>query len=577
MKDKDIMEFFSKFDKSSSYEEFEKTYRKFNEKALNARKSDVREWYNNIYCNADKFEKKQSDITVWKRDFLDAWSLIRYYREWLEEKERSGSRSDSAEEKRLGLLEQIVDILIDHQGKKEEGRKNYRVLSICVDVFLAYGGMRNGITLLSATCQILKDAESDPECKEYYGEPARDCISDRAYQDLMISGRNFNDLESLLEENVDEVQKVFVRGILERKKADPASDEKNYAKKQGKHSTTKKMSERKDEEPYPYGSDQNEKKGKNRTVFFVALGCVAAVLVVLIVIIFLYFFRALSEIRESSFQNQEEVRSSEIRVGDGGEDAEPGNQKLEGFSREFDSRQSVVASLDLAGDMTADGDETDVVIRMGINSTAEPQVIYRTVSAGIVSGTDAQMKNMEIYEEGTDVRYRTGTESSWTSAENGTGKDGTGAAVFREISERFTEFQISGTTGLGGSLCYTLEGTVSGQTVAAFIPETAEILLEETGLSSEEALPQQDTLEGKDVDCVIVVDAETLLPESAAFDLTEIMQEQNAPLGNDVRKYTAEIRYFDYDSLDMITVPSDVHSGTSGIQYSSGGEESVEY
>ena len=33
MKDKDIMDFFSKFDKSSSYEEFEKNYRKFNEKA----------------------------------------------------------------------------------------------------------------------------------------------------------------------------------------------------------------------------------------------------------------------------------------------------------------------------------------------------------------------------------------------------------------------------------------------------------------------------------------------------------------------------------------------------------------
>ena len=573
MKDFDSMKFFQTFEHAYMIEEFEEEYSEFNRKTLQTNTKNAREWYDNI---ADGFKKNENTDKEWKRDFLDAWSLIRYYREWLEEKERSGSRSDSAEEKRLGLLEQIVDILIDHQGKKEEGRKNYRVLSICVDVFLAYGGMRNGITLLSATCQILKDAESDPECKEYYGEPARDCISDRAYQDLMISGRNFNDLESLLEENVDEAQKVFVRGILERKKADPASDEKNYAKKQGKHSTTKKMSERKDEEPYPYGSDQNEKKGKNRTVFFVALGCVVAVLAVLAVIAFLYL-RVLSEIRQSSFQDREEVRSSEIQVGDGEEDAEPGNQELEGFSREFASRQSVVASLDLAGDMTAGGDETDVVIRMGINSTADPEVIYRTVSAGIVSGTDAQMQNMEIYEEGTDVRYRTGTESSWTSAENGTGKDGTGAAVFREISERFTEFQISGTTGLGGSLCYTLEGTVSGQTVAAFIPETTEILLEGTGLSSEEALPQQDILEGKNVDCVIVVDAETLLPESAAFDLTEIMQEQNAPLGNDVRKYTAEIRYFDYDSLDMITVPSDVHSGTSGIQYSSGGEESVEY
>lgn len=544
MKDKDIMDFFSKFDKSSSYEEFEKNYRKFNEKALNAPESDVREWYNNIYCNADKFtSKKQSDITVWKRDFLDAWSLIRYYREWLEEKKRSGSCSDSAEEKRLGLLEQIVDILIDHQGKKEEGRKNYRVLSICVDVFLSYGGRQNGILLSSATCQILKDAEWDPKCKEYYGEPARDLIVDRAYKDLMISGRNFNDLESLLEENVDETQKAFVRKILERKKVDPTSD---------------------------------EKKGKNRTVFFVALGCVVAVLVVLALLFFLYF-RVLSEIRQSFSRNQEEVRSSEIQVGDGEEDAEPGNQELEGFSREFDSRQSVVASLDLAGDMTAGGEEADVVIQMGINSTADPQVIYRTVSAGIVSGVDVQMQNMEIYEEGTDVYYRTGTESSWVSAENGTGKDGTGAAVFREISERFTEFQISGITGLGGSLCYTMKGTVSGQTVAAFIPETAEILLEGTGLSSEETLPQQDTLEGKNVDCVIVVDAETLLPESATFDLTEIMQAQNASLGNNVRKYTVEISYFDYDSLDTITVPSDIHSGTSGIQYSSGGEESGEY
>ena len=225
----------------------------------------------------------------------------------------------------------------------------------------------------------------------------------------------------------------------------------------------------------------------------------------------------------------------------------------------------------------AGGEEADVVIQMGINSTADPQVIYRTVSAGIVSGVDVQMQNMEIYEEGTDVYYRTGTESSWVSAENGTGKDGTGAAVFREISERFTEFQISGITGLGGSLCYTMKGTVSGQTVAAFIPETAEILLEGTGLSSEETLPQQDTLEGKNVDCVIVVDAETLLPESATFDLTEIMQAQNASLGNNVRKYTVEISYFDYDSLDTITVPSDIHSGTSGIQYSSGGEESGEY
>lgn len=552
MRDFDSMNFFQIFSDAYMIEQFEEEYREFNRKSLQTNSKNAREWYDNI---AKGFKKNENPDKEWKRDFLDAWSLIRYYREWLEEKERFGSGSDSAEEKRLGLLEQIVDILLNHQGKKENGEKNYRVLSICVDVFLAYGGMRNGIRLASATCQILKDAESDPECKEYYGEPARKWIVDRTCQDLIISGKKAKDLERLVDESADETQKAFIRRILGRIKSNPTSDKESCTKKQDKHPA----------------------KRKKRTVFFVALGCVAAVLVVLIVIIFLYFFRALSEIRESSFQNQEEVRSSEIRVGDGGEDAEPGNQKLEGFSREFDSRQSVVASLDLAGDMTADGDETDVVIRMGINSTAEPQVIYRTVSAGIVSGTDAQMKNMEIYEEGTDVRYRTGTESSWTSAENGTGKDGTGAAVFREISERFTEFQISGTTGLGGSLCYTLEGTVSGQTVAAFIPETAEILLEETGLSSEEALPQQDTLEGKDVDCVIVVDAETLLPESAAFDLTEIMQEQNAPLGNDVRKYTAEIRYFDYDSLDMITVPSDVHSGTSGIQYSSGGEESVEY
>lgn len=569
------MELWNRFYEASSYEDFEKEYRKFNEKALKDSGEYAREWYNNIYCSAEKFEKKQSGIPVWKKDFLDAWSVIKYYRVWLEEEENFGSGSDSAEEKHLRLLEQIIDILIDHQGKTEEGRKNYRILSICVDVFLAYGGMRNGILLSSATWQMLKDAESDPECKEYYGEPARDKIMDRTYQDLMICGGKFNDLDRLLDELTDETQKAFVRGILERN--DPASDEKNHAKKQGKPLSTKQMRERKHDEPHSHGSDQNQRRGKNRTVLFVALGCIAAVLVVLVLIAFLYFFRALSEIRQSSFQDREEVRSSEIQVGNGAGNAEDGNQELEGISREFDSRQSVVASLGLSGDMTVDGNETDVMIQMGINSTADPKVIYRTVSAGIVSGTDAQMQNMEIYEEGSNVRCRTGNESNWTSSENGTGKDGTGAAVFREISQRFAEFQISESTGPGGTPSYILEGVVSGQTVAALVPGVTEDLFGETAVSSEEVLPQQDAMEGQSVACVIIVDSETLLPESAFFDLTEAMQEQNASLGNNVRKYTAEISYFDYDSLDTITVPSDVHSGTSGIQYSSEGEESGEY
>lgn len=574
MKDFNNMKFFQTFSDAYMIEEFEEEYKEFNKKTLQSNSKNAREWYDNI---AEGFKKNETTDKEWKMDFLDAWGLIQYYREWLEEKERSGSSSDSAEKKRFRLLGEIVDILIKHQGKKEEGEKNYRILSIFVDVFFAYGGMQNGILLSSATCQILKDAESDPECKEYYGEPARNWIADRAYQDLMISGRNFNDLESLLEENMDETQKAFVRGVLEREKSDSASYEKSYAKKQGKHSTKKKMRERKPEEPYFHGSDQNHKRGKKRTVLFVILGCVAVVLVVLAVIVIICFFKFLSEIRQSSFQNREEVHSSEIQVGNGEENSEAGNQELGKISREFDLQQSVVASLGLSGDMTVGGDEIDVMIQMGINSIADPEVVYRTVNAGIVSETDAQMQNMEIYEEGSDICYRTGNESSWTSLENGKGKDGTGAAVFREIAERITEFQISESTGIGGTQRYILEGDVSGQTVAALVPEITEALFGETTVSSEEVLPQQETLDRRSVECVIIVDAETLLPESAVFDLTEAMQEQHASLGNNVRKYTAEIRYFDYDSLDTITVSTDVHPGTSGIQYSSEGEESGEY
>lgn len=575
MKDFNSMKFFQTFEHAYMIEEFEEEYKEFNRKTLQTNSKKARKWYDNI---AKGLKKNENTDKEWKRDFLDAWGLIRYYREWLEEKEKFGSGSDSAEEKRLGLLEQIIDILLNHQGKKEEGRKSYRVLSICVDVFLAYGGLRNGIILSSATCQILKDAESDPECKEYYGELARDWIVDRTYQDLMISGRNFNDLARLLEEPADEMHKAFVGGILKRIKSDSSLDEEKYTRKQASNSAAGKAGETRYQGSDHYGSDQNEKKGKNRTVFFVALGCVVAVLAVLAVIAFLYF-RVLGEIRQASFWDREKVRSSVIQVGDGEEDAETGNPELEGISREFDSRKSVVASLGLSGDMTVDGAETDVMIQMGLNSTVDPQVIYRTVSVGIVSGTDAQMQNMEIYEEGSDVCYRLGNESNWTSSENGTGKDGTGAAVLREISERITEFQFSGSgsTGLGESPCYILEGAVSGQTVAALIPEVTENLFEESAVSAEEVLPQQDVLEGQSVECVIIVDAETMLPESVTFDLTEAMREQNAFLENDVRKYIVEISYFDYDSLDTITVPSDAHSGTSGIQYSSEGEESGEY
>lgn len=534
MKNLNIKKILKKFKKSLKYEDFEGVYRKFNKKALKVSQNDAREWYDEIGKFASS--EGQSYKRDWKKDFLDVWELIPCYKDWLNNK---SDYSDLAEEKKYNFLMKIVDVLIECQrGRKEDGEKKYRILSIFVDVFFAYGGIECGIFLSSATWQMLKDAESDPECRDYYGEAARNRIVEQAYQNLKIMNHGYTNNRFIFEEmKKDETQKIFI-GLLEQMESRPALKKERYP---------------------------------------VVLVCVLGGALVLLLLFFLYFIRNLKETRQSSFQNQEEVTSEEGLIENGEREVEDVVRELEGISREFNSRKSVVVSMGLSGDMTIDGEETDIMIQMGISSITDPQVIHRTVNAGIVTGGDVWTQNMEIYEEGYDVRYRSGNENNWMASEDGTGINGTGAAVFREISGRFTEFRIAEFAGIGESSCYILEGAVNGQTVAAFIPEVTEILFEEAELSSKEALPQQNVMEERSVECVIIVNAETLLPESAVFDLTEIMQEQSVSQGNDVRKYTMEISYLDYDSLDMITVPSDNHSGASGILYNSEGEESGEY
>lgn len=534
MKNLNVKKMLKKFIKSSKYEDFEGIYRKFNKKALKVSRSDARKWYDEIgNFVSSKGQHKYAKL-VWKKDFLNVWELIPYYKDWW--KNKSGN-SDLAEEKKYNFLMKIVDVLIECQReRKEDGEKKYRILSIFVDVFFAYGDIECGIFLSSATWQMLKDAESDPECRDYYGEAARNRIVEQAYQNLKIMNCGYtNDIFDKMKE--DETQRIFIE-LLEQMESKPALKKERYP---------------------------------------VVLVCVLGGALVLLLLFFLYFIRNLKETRQSSFQNQEEVTSEEGLIENGEREVEDVVRELEGISRKFNSRKSVVVSMGLSGDMTIDGEETDIMIQMGISSITDPQVIHRTVNAGIVTGGDVWTQNMEIYEEGYDVRYRSGNENNWMASEDGTGINGTGAAVFREISGRFTEFRIAEFTGIGESSCYILEGAVNGQTVAAFIPEVTEILFEEAELSSKKALPQQNVMEERSVECVIIVNAETLLPESAVFDLTEIMQEQSVSQGNDVRKYTMEISYLDYDSLDMITVPSDNHSGASGILYNSEGEESGEY
>ena len=594
----DIMEFFRKFDSAFMYEQFEEDYNEFNEKALKGETKVVREWYDNIENNVKNSSFKYKNTNQeWKVDFLDAWRLIRYYREWLEIKERDRLKNDSKNEKKIELLEAIINILINHQGKKKE--EKYRVLTLCVDVFLAYGGNQNGLYLTAVMWQMLKDAESDPECKAYYGEPARSQIVDRAYRDLGIRKTTGDKLEKLLKLPGNETQKAFIRKLIERGNSNHSPKNRKCLESQNMHTDTETVGNKyTDKEFEPHESGRSENKGKKHVVLFIVLGCVVAAL--LAFALMLYFLlgngnKLLNEIRQNPGQNHGEVQQGEVQLGDGEGNTEadimipgqktepeegdetPDSRDLEEIDQKFDSLQSVVASLSLAGDLTVGGEDTDVIVQMGINSTADPLVVHRTVSAGILSGGDVQAQNMEIYEEGSDVHYRTGNGNDWIVSENGSGKEGTGAAIFQEISERLTEFQISDSVGGGGSPCYILEGVVSGTSVATCIPEVANVLFEESALSSMSALPQQDVLDGQDVECVIIVNAETLLPESAAFDLTEAMQAQNASRGNTVRKYTAEISYLDYNSLNTISVPSENQSGLSGIIYSSEGEDGGEY
>ena len=82
MRDFDSMNFFQIFSDAYMIEQFEEEYREFNRKSLQTNSKNAREWYDNI---AKGFKKNENPDKEWKRDFLDAWSLIRYYREWLEE------------------------------------------------------------------------------------------------------------------------------------------------------------------------------------------------------------------------------------------------------------------------------------------------------------------------------------------------------------------------------------------------------------------------------------------------------------------------------------------------------------
>lgn len=626
----DVSKFWDELNSCSGYEDFQRVYSRFRDMVFKADEKKRKMYYQEIYQRVDKVpDSARMGLPVWKKDFLEAWELLKPYDAWVSD--MADSREDNEKESRRNLLGQILELLKEHQGVKREGKKDYLILRLCVDVFFSYGEPEYGINLASAMCEMMKRAgESDEECREYYGEPARDIILKRTVDNLQRKNVTRDHLKNILAETGKKSLQQFVRKILEQRDWGQPKGSEAQPRMQGQWDSGQKdtVQERRGQEyreqdrreqgrseqdrweqecreqgrrgqeyweqETPAPGRRPRRKNRMRRVVFLILLLVFIAVAAAGGVFFLFMNR--DNIRNMLFPARENGQVQEIQENEGGGAAADSSGEQEGLqpadtseesplsaeilrrtAEDFESRESLACTVVLTGDLTVGGRQVDTMIQMSAGSTDGLSVIHRSVNSSTASDGRMEVNNMEIYEEasddgGYDVYCRSG--DTWTKGQEGSGKEGLGSKVFQALADNADQFSVSEyPDSLSGETYYILTGEIDGGAFAECIPAEVSALFDDTDLSPEEVLPEEGAMSGCAVPCSVWINSSTMLPESVSADLTEAVGMQQASSGNTVERYWAEITYTSYDSLEPIRVPEEVRTQPSDIVISSEGEE----
>ena len=601
----DVSKFWDELNSCSGYEDFQRVYSRFRDMVFKVEEKKRKTYYQEIYQRVDKVpDSARMGLPVWKKDFLEAWELLKPYDAWVSD--MADSREDNEKESRRNLLGQILELLKKHQGVKREGKKDYLILRLCIDVFFSYGEPEYGINLASAMCEMMRRAEvSDEECREYYGDHAREIILKRAVDNLQRKNVTRDHLKKILAENGKESLQQFVRKILEQRdwgqpKGSGAQPRTQGQRDPGQKDTVQERrgQERREQEyreqETPAPGRRPRRKNRMRRVVFLILLLVFIAVAAAGGVFFLFMNR--DNIRDMLFPARENGQVQEIQGNEGGGAAADGSDRQGGLqpadtseesplsaealrrtAEDFESRESLACTVVLTGDLTIGGRQVDTMIQMSAGSTDDLSVIHRSVNSSTASDGRMEVNNMEIYEEaaddgGYDVYCRSG--DTWTKGQEGSGKEGLGSKLFQALADNADQFSVSEyPDGLSGETYYILTGEIDGGAFAKCIPAEVSALFDDTDLSPEEVLPEEGAMSGCAVPCSVWINSSTMLPESVSADLTEAVGMQQASSGNTVERYWAEITYTSYDSLEPIRVPEEVRTQPSDIVISSEGEE----
>ena len=589
----DINRFWEEFESCSEYRDFQKVYAEFRDIVLKTEEKKRKQYYQELYQRVEKFQPSAGEeLYVWKRDFLEAWELLKFYDTWVYD--MANSRENNEKESRRKLLEQILETLKNHQGIMRAGKKDDLILKICVDVFFSYGEPEYGVYLAASMWEMLRRAEeSDEECREYYGSQAMECIVKRTADNLRKKNVPADYLRNMLTRIEKKSVQQFVPMLLEQ----PGwmQGKKGVSKTETAEKGCAGQGNAKRGRPgqdIPVQVQEERKKRKLKRWLPVTLLLILTAAAVFGIVFFFFVNREIMRnmlfpARENGqIQNQQRDESTSSDQTDGQQDAlsaDPSGtasispEMLRGMAEEFESRQSVACTVVLSGDLDVGGQQVDALVQMSVISTDSPFVIHRSVNSSTASDGRIEVKNMEIYEEeaadgGYNVYY--GSGDGWAKGQESSGKAGLGSEVFKSLADDADQFTVSEyPSGHSGETYYVLTGEIDGAAFAECIPENVSLLYEDTDLTAEEILPEKSTLSGCGLPCSVRINGATRLPESVSIDLTEAVGLQQVSYENTVERYSAEITYVAYDSTGPISVPEEIHSQSSSIVISSEGEE----